>query len=334
MGFHESKTAASIDSLRILSYPLVITCYNKREREEGNAVLFSWYVIAYLFLAGAGSGAFLVAAVCCMVDAAMLTPRTARLAAAVQPAFVLAPVLVALAVIFLFFDLGSPEKVGLLLLNPLQSVMSVGAWMVSLLLAVSTALAIIGAVAKASRMFQMACMVAGSVLAVGTMAYTGLLLSSLPSVDFWSSGWLVALFVASSLSCGTAVIVGADAILHGSPEGTSRGPWKLAGWLAVAETAVLACFIASRQLAGGTALQAVQQLTLGELAPAFWLLVVGAGLLAPGILHATAGRRVPLRIARISGALGTLAGGLALRYCIVAAATVSPLSLTIIQVLP
>ena len=297
-------------------------------------MLFSWYVIAYLFLAGAGAGAFLVAAVCCMVDAIALTPRTARLAAAVQPAFLAAPALVALAITFLFFDVGSPERVGYLLLNPFQSVMSVGAWMVTLLLAVSATLAIAGAAAKVSRAFQLTCMVAGSVLAIGTMTYTGLLLSGLPSVEFWATGWLVALFVASSLSCGTAVIVGADAILHASPEGTSRGPWKLAGWLTAAEAAVLACFIASRQLAGGEALQATQQLLLGQLAPAFWLLVVGTGLLLSGVLHAARGRRVPLRMARLAAEFGVLAGGFALRYCIVAVASLPPLTLTIIQIIP
>ena len=100
-------------------------------------MLFSWYIIGYLFLAGAGSGAFLVAAVSCMVDALRLTPRTARLAAAVQPAFYLSPAFMILATVLLLFDVGAPERIVYLLANPFQSILSVGAWLVALLTAVS-----------------------------------------------------------------------------------------------------------------------------------------------------------------------------------------------------
>lgn len=297
-------------------------------------MLFSWYVIGYLFLAGAGSGAFAIAAACCIVDAVSLTPRTARLAAAVQPAFYLAPAIILVAILFLLFDVGAPDRIALLLLNPVQSIMSVGAWLVALLFAVSATLAIWGAGARIPRGVQFVCMVLGAVLALGVMTYTGLLLSSLPTVEFWATGWLPALFVASSLSCGAAVIVFADAVIHGSPAGTSRGPWGIAGVLLAVEIAVLICYFVSRQLAGGLALQSVQLLLLGELAPAFWLGVVGLGLMMPAALHITVGKRVPLRMARMAASLGVLAGGFALRYCIVAAALTSPLALTIIQLIP
>ena len=296
-------------------------------------MLFSWLVIAYLFLAGAGSGAFLIAAVCCMVDAAVLSAKTARLTAAVQPAFYLAPGIILAAILFLFFDLGAPERVVLLLLNPVQSIMSVGAWLVALLFAVSGMLAIASAGGRVPRGFQFACMAAGAVLAAGVMTYTGLLLSSLPSVPFWNTGWLPTLFVASSLSCGGAVIVFADAAIHPSPAGTSKGPWRLAGVLLAVEITVLTCYFLSRQLAGGEALTSVQQLLFGSLAAPFWVAVVGLGLAIPAILHITAGRRVPLRMARMAASAGVLAGGLALRYCIVAAALTSPLELTIIQII-
>ena len=296
-------------------------------------MLFSWYVIGYLFLAGAGSGTFAIAAVCCMVDAVALNPRTARLTAAVQPAFYLAPILVLLAILFLLFDVGAPDRIALLFLNPMQSIMSVGAWLVALLFAVSGMLAIASMGKRVPRGFQVACMAVGTVLALGTMAYTGLLLSSLPSVAFWATAWLPALFVASSLSCGAAVIVFSDAIVHGAPAGTSGGPWSLAGALTFIEAAVLLCFIVSRQLAGDLALQSVQQLTVGALAPVFWPAVVGLGLILPALLHLPS-THVPLRVARMAASLGALAGGLALRYCIVAAALTSPLELTIIQIIP
>lgn len=295
-------------------------------------MLFSWYVIAYLFLAGAGSGAFFLAAVCCMVDAVALTPRTARLTAAVQPAFYLAPVITLAGILFLLFDIGAPERITFLLLNPVQSIMSVGAWLVALLFAVSTMLAIAGAGVRIPRNFQFACMALGTMLALGVMTYTGLLLSTLPSVEFWATAWLPALFVASSLSCGAAIIILADAVIHGSPAGTSRGPWRIAGVLLAVEIAVLVCFLISRQLAGNLALQSVQQLAFGALAAPFWLAVVGLGLVLPAALHVTVGKRVPLRMARMAASLGVLAGGLALRYCIVAAALTSPLELTIIQI--
>lgn len=296
-------------------------------------MLFSWYIIAYLFLAGAGSGAFLVASACCVADARLLTPQSARLTAAVQPAFYVAPALMVLAVLFLFADLGFSPRVILLVGNPFQSIMSMGAWMVALLTIISVALALSSAAARPPRAVQLVCMVGGSLVAVGTMTYTGLLLCGLPSVDFWGTGWLPALFVVSSVSCGTAVIVLADAVLRSSPLGTSRGPWHMAGWCLLAEALALAAFMASRQVAGGLALESARLLILGELAPTFLLVPVGMGLVLPAALHLGGSRRIPARTSRLAASVGVLAGGLGLRYCLVAAALLSPLTPTVVQII-
>ncbi len=296
-------------------------------------MIFSWYIVVYLFLAGAGAGAFFIASCCCVVDAVSLTPRTARLVAAVQPAFYITPICMVLAVLLLFADLGFSDRVLLLLNNPYQSIMSVGAWMVALLTGLSLLFAGLSATSRISQGVQWFFMISGAVLAFGTMTYTGLLLSALPSVDFWNTGWLTALFVASALSCGCAAIVLADGALHGSPSGTSRGPWRISAACLITEATVLFLFIASRQIAGGLSLESTQLLLLGELAPTFWLVPVGIGLVIPAVLHLHAGRRLSVRASRLLSSLATLVGGFGLRYCIVAAAIVAEPTLTVMQII-
>ncbi len=89
-------------------------------------MLFGWYIVGYLFLAGAGSGAFLVSACCCMWDAARQDDESERLALAAQAGFYAAPCLMLAAVLFLLLDLGNAERAWQVMLAPFQSVMSLG----------------------------------------------------------------------------------------------------------------------------------------------------------------------------------------------------------------
>lgn len=222
----------------------MITCYTNRDMliGRGSAVVFGWYIVAYLFLAGAGGGAFFAAASACVWDAVRRSDASERLARTCQAGFYAAPCLMVLAAVFLLLDLGNAERAWLVAVMPFQSVMSVGAWLVALLTAASGALALYGLIAgSVPRAFQWACCVVGGVCAVGVMGYTGLLLT-------------------------------------------------------------------------------------GSLAPAFWGGVCTLGLAVPLAVHAASGL-MPLRPAMLGSSTCVLVGGLLLRYCIVAAASFTPMAL-------
>lgn len=290
-------------------------------------MVFGWYIVAYLFLAGAGSGAFLVASSACLWDAARRGDASERAARSCQHGFFAAPCLMALAGVFLLLDVGNVERVWLVLLTPLQSVLSAGAWLVALLMLVSGALAAVALVAQAvPRALLWAGCTLGWALALGVMGYTGLLLSDMVSIDFWHTPWLIALFAASSLSCGVAVVAGLDAALAPPSRPVARGVWRAGAVLGCVEALVLAAFLVAQSGFTETARASCELLLEGGLAPVFWGGVVVVGLALPLALHG-ATRLLPQRAAVMASSLAVLAGGFLLRYCIVAAAAFTPLAL-------
>ena len=62
--------------------------------------MFGWYIVAYLFLAGAGAGAFFAAACACVWDAVRRSDASEKLARTCQAGFYAAPCLMALAGMF------------------------------------------------------------------------------------------------------------------------------------------------------------------------------------------------------------------------------------------
>lgn len=293
-------------------------------------MLFSWYIVAYLFLAGAGSGAFLIAATCCMGDALRKTEASERLVLAVQGGFYAAPCLVVLAGVFLLLDVGNVQRVWAVVAQPFQSVLSVGAWLVALLAVLSGALAVAGLVLReVPRPLLWTCIAAGWFCAAGVMSYTGLLLSDMVSIDLWHTPWLVALFVASSLSCGLAVVVGMDALVAPPSRTLPSGLWRAGVLFGCLEALVLAVFVVVQLGFTETAHASCLLLLEGSLAPAFWGGVCLVGIALPLAAHG-AGHLMPRRIAALVSSAGVLVGGLFLRYCVVAAALYTPLALAAI----
>ena len=232
-----------------------------------------------------------------------------------------------LAGLFLLLDVGNADRVWLVMLTPLQSVPSVGAWLVVLLTLVSGLLAVFALVAQAvpRALLWVGCTI-GWVLALGVMGYTGLLLSDMVSIDFWHTPWLVALFVASSLSCGVAVVVGLDAVFAPPSCEVASGVWHTGAGLGCVEACVLAALLIAQFGFTETSRTSCELLLTGALAPMFWLGVCAVGLALPLALHAAV-RLLPQRVAVLASSLGVLAGGFLLRYCIVAAAAFTPLAL-------
>lgn len=272
--------------------------------------LVAWY----LFLAGAGAGLYLIAIgmkkwhECPMLEKA---------------AYCLSPLLVAAGTIFLLFDLGHPFRAMLAILRPHSSMISVGTLILTLFLMVS---------------FWQAYRVlrggdqhplwdwAGIVLAAGTAAYTGLLLGVVKAIPFWHNPLLPVLFVLSALSSGLGIIF----VLQGLHIQAAKldkayldSLLRFDMWLVTAEAVMLICWLIVALHGSAAAIASVQLLLSGFLALPFWLLVIGAGIVAPVFLKMRGTKNGAWSCQSIGIAL--MAGALALRYSVVMAGIWLPL---------
>ncbi|MDE3075106.1 MAG: polysulfide reductase NrfD, partial [Chloroflexota bacterium] len=167
---------------------------------------------------------------------------------------------------------------------------------------------------------------ANLVLAAALVSYTGVLLGQ-TSRPLWSGTWFIpALFAVSALSTGVAALAllarwrGRAAV----PEVVARLE-RADGALLLMELAVLAIFLAWLSwLSTPPAARSASVLLSGSFAWWFWGGVVVVGLLAPLVLAKA--RRALGSLAAWAGPALVLAGGLALRYVIVAAGQVGPLA--------
>lgn len=295
---------------------------------------WGWYVAWYLFLAGAGAGAYLVG-----VIAGYLGDKY-RLASKIGVA--LGAPLVVVGTIFLVLDLGKPERFILVFRNP-ASMITIGSTIISVFM-------ILGLVhlgfwiwpfkflEKASAA-RKALGLLGAIFAVGTAVYTGILLGVVNSIPFWNNSILPMLFLVSATSTGIGAVVTGLAVYHARRSGEEQknvldsikmlGKWDV-GLIAL-ELIVLFFYLVVASTIP-TASEAVQLLAYGSFAPLFWGGLIAAGLLIPLALEtSTLIREKGMNTATlalsaaISGIL-VLMGGLVLRFSVLGAGTsVAPL---------
>lgn len=122
--------------------------------------------------------------------------------------YTLCLLLLALSMLFLFWDLGVPKKVFYIFTHPRFTVLTFGA--ICLILEI-----LIGALLAAESLFCIRPLRAISetilpaicvVTSAATMAYTGVFLMSSIGIPIWNTWTLVALFISSSLSCGISLL--------------------------------------------------------------------------------------------------------------------------------
>lgn len=318
---------------------------------RGRAV-FGVEIVCYLFLGGTGAGDCFVLTVlgllvprnCLSVQqvdgmgdcgrTALSVPRAYRVLFA--PAFACALLALVLGMVFLLVDLGRVDRILLLITQPNPSHIVVGAYALAACVVLAGVLALVwgGVVRRVGPRALTALQALTLACAAVVMAYTGLLLQSLRAVALWHSAWLPVLFVLSSLSCGFALVVG---VAQFSGAGgafasvLSRATVADAGVI-VAEALVAAALLATVAHAaqaaqeGGVngtmaaAAESVRQLVCGAQAPLFWGGFVALGLAVPLCIEVVCVmlRRLPSG-AVLGLAASILAGGLALRWCVVEA---------------
>ncbi|MDO4290901.1 MAG: polysulfide reductase NrfD [Eggerthellaceae bacterium] len=230
-------------------------------------------------------------------------------------------VVLALGVLCLAADLGRPERVAALILHPQLTAMTVGAYALAASLAVAVAFAagsnFDGFIPAPSLVYALSA--AGVAAGVVVMAYTGVLLASLDSVLFWKTWLLPVVFVLSSLSCGVALAFVAAAFTQ-TRQNLVRALANLASVdsvLIALEAAALAALLVWGLSGEGTRASA-HAIASGDLAPTFWGVVAALGMAVPLVMerfvrHANYGSQLLFVAAFV------LAGGLALRWCVVGA---------------
>jgi polysulfide reductase chain C len=245
---------------------------------------WGWLIVTYLFLAGAGSGAFLAAVACDLLapDWSKALARAGSLAAGP---------LIAIGTFCLVFDLEAgfwqPWRQIYLVAN-LSSMITWGVIILSLFIPIAflyaAALNEITFVGRIAKRYVRHLEIIGSVLAVATAGYTGVLIAVVNGVPFWNTPMMPVLFMASAMSTGLAVAMIGAAILDISTIRTlSNFALGHVIFLAV-EGVVLMLLIFMSMTRSVEASTSAVMLISGSLSPYFWALVVALGIVVPFIL--------------------------------------------------
>ncbi|MEW6350583.1 MAG: NrfD/PsrC family molybdoenzyme membrane anchor subunit [Thermodesulfobacteriota bacterium] len=245
---------------------------------------WGWLIVTYLFLAGAGSGAFLSAVACDLLapDWSKALARAGSLAAGP---------LITIGTSCLVFDLEAglwePWRQAYLVFNP-TSMITWGVIILSGFIPVAflygLALNGITVIGKYFAKYVRTLEIVGSVFAVATAGYTGVLIAVVNGVPFWNTPLMPVLFLASAMSTGLAVaMIGAALIDVSTIKTLSNFALGHVIFLAV-EAGVLMLLIFMSLTRSVEAATSAQMLISGALSPYFWGLVVVIGVAVPLVL--------------------------------------------------
>jgi formate-dependent nitrite reductase membrane component NrfD len=268
-----------------------------------------WLIAIYLFLGGVGGGAYTIAAINSFLGEA-LEPST------VVGLWISFPALI-IGSLCLLADLGQPSKAVLAGLRPGTSWIARGFWIISIFMIVAMAHTWLALFGNASEGTLKVIAAIGIVFAVGTMAYTGILLGTSKGITFWRSGAVPVVFVISATVTGHfAIMLGLVLFNAAGNVGALRPMAAEAAALVVFEVLAIAFFLHSAWKHPDPR-ESVERLLSNTL---FIVGYVLGGLLAPLVLMlfiyrgmADAGEGTLLAVSALGAALG-LIGGLILRF--------------------
>jgi formate-dependent nitrite reductase membrane component NrfD len=235
---------------------------------------YDWTVVTYFFLGGLSAGAFLFSVVA--------THWKQELRPLAKAPALIAPVALAIGMLFLLLDLGKPFRAYRLLVhfNP-GSALSWGVWFLNVFLVLSVAHAWLTLKGRADTGRKPA--VIGVPFALLVAAYTGVLLTQSPGKPLWHSALVPALFVNGALISGIAVALLASAGSVGAELRAKVGKF-LAG-LVILEVALIAVELIVLVNAGGESAAAARGLLGGGFGFLFLVVEILLGAVIPaGIL--------------------------------------------------
>jgi polysulfide reductase chain C len=245
---------------------------------------WGWLIITYLFLAGAGSGAFLAAVAC-----DLLAPDWSK-ALARAGSLVSGP-LVAIGTVCLVLDLEAglwePWRQIYMVTN-LRSMIAWGVIILSIFIPIAllyaAALNEISFIGKFANKYLRILEIGGSLFAVATATYTGVLIAVVNGVPFWNTPMMPVLFLASAISTGLAAAMILAAIIDAKTINTLSN-FALGHVIFLSVEALVLMLLVFMSLTRSTeAAISATMLISGILSPYFWGLVVILGIAIPFIL--------------------------------------------------
>ncbi len=164
------------------------------------------------------------------------------------------------------------------------------------------------------------------VLGTFVMIYTGFDMSSSPSISFWDTPMLPALFLVYGLTGGIGLVFISVAVLGGTSAIDIRLLELVQILLFILCGIFIWAYLAVKSSSRVGAKEAVRMITKGELSFMFWGIVIVVGIIIPlsVLLYAYLGGGVPLAVTGIIGLL-VLAGCLYFRHIVLRAGVYSPL---------
>jgi formate-dependent nitrite reductase membrane component NrfD len=273
-----------------------------------------WLIAIYLFLAGAGGGAYLTA-----VTADFLGwTRLANIGVCLSWPMVLVGCLCLLG------DLGNMGNAWRVARKPDTSWIARGTLIISIFMILAFIHMVLwiwpGTRAGADSTARHVVCVIGAVFAFATMVYTGLLLGDAIPIPFWSTVLLPILFFLSALSTGVMAVI-LIGVMAGAEEAHLVTLARVDILLIVAEALVLAAYLHGSYRVPNSRMSA-EHVLMGEAARMFWFGVVVCGLAVPLVIDALGLHGVAAALASILG----LIGGLCLRYVVLAGGAMYPIT--------
>ncbi len=269
-------------------------------------------IAVYLFVAGAAAGSYLTASlVSFKYPGGVFTRKAGR---------IIAPILLAIGLLMLMLDaeagLRNPLRFLGLFANP-RSVMTIGTYIISVFMVVALIVAVLELMGKN---VPRALDIVGDIGAICLAGYTGFLLGDSLGVPLWHNSVLPPLFIVSALTSGMAIVslIGAAFdYVEFEKMGVLR-PIHIV--LAVLEILLIVALLVIASGRGAAGAESVAMLTTGSLAPAFWIGVVGIGLVLPLAIDLFNMRSTKSEASGEALAqTGVVVGGFLLRFVVVSA---------------
>ncbi|RLB61511.1 MAG: hypothetical protein DRI90_11200 [Deltaproteobacteria bacterium] len=277
---------------------------------------WGWLVAIYLYLGGVGSGAYAIAAINGFFG------KPLELSTAIGLSIAFPSVLIGTGA--LMADLGSPGRAMLAGNNVKTSWIARGTWVISIFMVLAfTHLVLlfytdIRTTADGTTILS-ALSIAGTAFALGTMAYTGILLGASKGIPFWRTAAVPVLFVISALVTGHFTIM-LGLVFHGGPAVLEAlQTMALEGLVLVIFELLAIMFFLQAAYRSPDARESAERIMARQSFVVGYLLL---GLIAPGLLMLLlyfVMADADMQTAYILGAAGAvlgLAGGLILRHSV------------------
>ncbi len=277
---------------------------------------WGWLIAIYLYLGGVGSGAYAIAAINGFLG------KPLELSTAIGLSIAFPSLLIGTGA--LMADLGQPGKAVLAGKNIKTSWISRGFWIISIFMVLAFAhLAILfytdmRTTAQGTTILA-ALALAGTMFALGTMAYTGILLGASKGMPFWRTAAVPVVFVISALVTGHFTII-LGLVFHGGPEAmVPLQGMALEGIILVVLEILAILFFLQAAYRTPDARESAERIMSRQSFVVGYILL---GLIAPGLLMgllyfvlADADPQTAYIVAALGAILG-LAGGLLLRHSV------------------